>query len=566
MAEKKSRAIGAKNFETEINLDDSLKTDKDLKLENEPKKSSQIKGISLDDFDFSSDEKENKTVKPVNDDIILSADDILLPDEAPKSKRESKPQNMDAPQRSRTIRRREITEKPQEEPSRQIGKQNDAASENDFIVAADAPKKAVTSRTPVLAEAGKAGLEIEKGADSMPDNSKKQGFIKSVKRDMSATGNAKDKKGGVNSWGGLVKSIVFHMISLLVSIGIMVGVGYMAYKYIYKHYFTPVDPDSTEQVEVYIKKNDSLKTISAKLEEAGVIRSKTIFKYYVDFSDMSSKILSGKFMLSPNMTYDDIINVLKSHARVQNTTRLTFREGILIKEMFPVLEDSDVLDHTNVFADKVTTAKDFSNYWFVREVIEKDKAAVNHRPYILEGYLFPDTYEFYLETDSNTVLQKLLARFNEVYTDEYKTRAKQLGMTTDEVIILASIIEKEGGKVEDFKKISAIFHNRLNTNMKLQSCATHQYFMPVKKFTYNSEELKIDSPYNTYLYGGLPIGPICNPGKAAIEAALWPDEDFVKGKYLYFCAGDPAKGETLFAKTYEEHQKNVAYAKQFWPD
>ena len=137
-------------------------------------------------------------------------------------------------------------------------------------------------------------------------------------------------------------------------------------------------------------------------------------------------------------------------------------------------------------------------------------------------------------------------------------------MSTDEVVILASIIEKEAGKTEDFAKVSAVFHNRLNKNMKLQSCATHQYFMTEKKFTYNAEELKIASPYNTYQNEGLPIGPICNPGKAAIEAALWPNEQFLAEGYLYFCAGDPAEGTTVFAKTYEEHQANVAKYSPLW--
>ena len=100
--------------------------------------------------------------------------------------------------------------------------------------------------------------------------------------------------------------------------------------------------------------------------------------------------------------------------------------------------------------------------------------------------------------------------------------------------------------------------------MPLQSCATHQYFMPVKKIAYNSEELQVDSPYNTYLYGGLPAGPICNPGKAAIEAALYPDEAYLNGGYLYFCLGDPNTGETVFAQTYEEHLANQAKYKPLW--
>ena len=188
---------------------------------------------------------------------------------------------------------------------------------------------------------------------------------------------------------------------------------------------------------------------------------------------------------------------------------VTLVEGILIKEMIPKLENEGVLDAgSSKFSDAVTSGANYSKYWFIQEVLDKEASQSEHRTYMLEGYLFPDTYDFYISSDPDAVATKMLDRFHEIYTEDYKKRAKELGMSTDEVVILASIIEKEAGKTEDFAKVSAVFHNRLNKNMKLQSCATHQYFMTEKKFTYNAEELKIASPYNTYQNKGMPIGPI----------------------------------------------------------
>ncbi|MEX1307257.1 MAG: endolytic transglycosylase MltG, partial [Eubacteriales bacterium] len=146
---------------------------------------------------------------------------------------------------------------------------------------------------------------------------------------------------------------------------------------------------------------------------------------------------------------------------------------------------------------------------------------------------------------------------------DYIAQAEALGMDISEVITLASIIEREG-KPQDFKKISAVFHNRLNKNDKLQSCATLQYVVGIRKLQFSQDEIGINSPYNTYLYAGLPAGPIANPGKQAIEAALYPDEEYLAEGYYFFCSTDPESGSLAFAKTYAEHQKNVAKYEDLW--
>ena len=159
----------------------------------------------------------------------------------------------------------------------------------------------------------------------------------------------------------------------------------------------------------------------------------------------------------------------------------------------------------------------------------------------------------------------MLTRYYEIYTGEWVTRAQELDMTRDQVMTLASIIEREARTPEDFTKVSAVFHNRLERGMKLESCATLSYITGVKRYTFTADEQAIVSSYNTYLNEGLPIGPISSPGATAIQAALYPSEEFLEEGYLYFCNGNPNESAALiFSKTYEEHQENVNKYRQYW--
>ena len=189
----------------------------------------------------------------------------------------------------------------------------------------------------------------------------------------------------------------------------------------------------------------------------------------------------------------------------------------------------------------------------------------NARAYMMEGYLFPDTYEVYADASVETILIKMLNRFNEVYSEDYVTRAQQLGLTMDQVVTLASLIEREAAAAGDFSKVSAVFHNRLKQDMPLQSCASLSYALGVTKYVFNATEQATESFYNTYKFKGLPVGPVCNPGKAAIEAALYPNEQFLADGYLFFCNQNPKEtSELVFAKTYEEHEQNVEKYQQYW--
>lgn len=193
-----------------------------------------------------------------------------------------------------------------------------------------------------------------------------------------------------------------------------------------------------------------------------------------------------------------------------------------VEAMAQSLVDQGVLSSGSRF---VELCKSATNFRTSNELIAAipEEAIENGRRIAMEGYLFPDTYEVYVGSTEETIINRMITRFYGIITEEYLLRAAEMDMTIDEVVILASLIEKEA-KTADFKKVSAVFHNRLNSDMMLQSDAAIKYMLGSNKLVFSSEELKTDSPYNTHLYKGLPVGPICNPGKAAIEAALWPDE------------------------------------------
>ena len=179
------------------------------------------------------------------------------------------------------------------------------------------------------------------------------------------------------------------------------------------------------------------------------------------------------------------------------------------------------------------------DYDFISQIPDREKK--------LEGYLFPDTYEIYKETSAEAIVDKLLSRFNNIFTKEYKNRAKELNMTIDQVVTLASIIEREAKLDSERKTISAVFHNRLKKKMLLQSCATVQYILKEQKEELTYKDLEIESPYNTYKHIGLPPGPIASPGLKAIEAALYPENT----DYLYFFTKDDSSH--VFSRTYNEH-------------
>ena len=345
----------------------------------------------------------------------------------------------------------------------------------------------------------------------------------------------------------------------LISAALVVGGIAIAINYVFNEYILPVDINDPTPITVVIENASSAATIAKVLYEAcgegqeGLIANKAVFKIYVDFIGKASKLKAGTYVLSKNMDIPQIVDELCKGNPAKSTIRFTITEGSTVEDIADTLVKAGVLTDSSEFLTLCREASEFDTFSFIKEIPVNPEQA---RDYEMEGYLFPDTYDVFEDSSAETVITKLLLRFHEIFTDDYIERAKELNMTIDDVITLASMIEKEA-KTPDFKKVSAVFHNRLDKDDALGSDAGIQYIYKEKTLLFTDEQLTNPSLYNTRLHKGLPLGPIANPGKAAIEAALYPDETFMEQGYYYFCLKDPETGELVYAKTLNEHEKNV---------
>jgi UPF0755 protein len=254
------------------------------------------------------------------------------------------------------------------------------------------------------------------------------------------------------------------------------------------------------------------------------------------------------------MDYGDILDELKTNNQeARETVTITFPEGINIYDAGTLLEDNGVCEARN-FIYYFNGGFNLSDYTFANYLPTESTLKFLK----LEGYLFPDTYEFYKDEEPEIVCRKIFNNFESKITDEYYARMKEINMTLDEVITLASIVQKESGNVSDMKNISSVFHNRLDnpdTFPMLQSDPTRIYAEEVIHVHSDIVNTNMETAYNTYKSAGLPPGAICNPGLDAIEAVLYPNDT----NYFYFCA-DVETGVTYYAETLEGHNANLELA------
>ena len=355
----------------------------------------------------------------------------------------------------------------------------------------------------------------------------------------------------------ILRPILIACATLVVVIGLI----YTGWTKIYDGFLSPMEPGSTEEVGFTVENGQSLTKVSNNLEAAGLIHNRSVFKYYCDFTGMGQKIQAGSYKLTRSMTMSEIADQLTTGDGNPIVRNITLIPGWTVKDFAEKLASDGVIADKDAFLELCKTGDAFTDYYYIADV--KATANASKRKYILEGYLAPNTYEVYMTATDEEILRKLLSQTEAVFPADYQTRATELGMTMDEVVTLASLIEKEA-KAADFTKVSAVFHNRLKQNIKLGSDVTIHYITGVRKMNLTNSDLQIDSPYNTYKYAGLPVGPICNPSAEAITAALYPDETYVAENYLYFCSKDPESGELYFSKTQAEHDQAVAIYAPLW--
>ena len=364
-------------------------------------------------------------------------------------------------------------------------------------------------------------------------------------------------------WYDWIWRVLRPVLVFVCSFVIICGLVYTGWQKVDEMFFAPTDSQNEEVVSFNVKSGSSLSTVSKNLEAAGLIHNHTVFKYMADFMGMGQKIQSGNYELTRAMSATEILDQLISGDGKPLTTKITIIPGWTVEDVADYLVEIKVLSSADEFLSLCKSGNAYSGYYFIEEMLKT--GTVDQRRYALEGYLSPNTYEIYTSSSADTIIKRLLTQTEAAYLSGYDERAQELGMTMDEVFTLASMIEKEA-KTADFAKVSAVFHNRLKAGMTLGSDVTVKYASGSQKMYLNDNDLAVDSPYNTYTHKGLPVGPVCNPSMDAIVAALYPDEQYVAQKYLYFCSTDPASGELHFSKTLEEHNAAVAMYRPLWEE
>ena len=303
-------------------------------------------------------------------------------------------------------------------------------------------------------------------------------------------------------------------------------------------------------VSVEIPEGAKFDDVFNVLEENNLIKQKTLCYILLKIRDYDTvEYQPGIYLLDKDAGLEiNIESIMVKKTGTKGTVRLTFPEGWSIAQIFEKLEKYEVCTAEKLYANLEVVGK---QYGFLQN-IETD----SDRYLKYEGYLFPDTYDFFIEENPASVLKKLFNNFDSKWTEQYAARAKQLGLTVDEVINIAAIIQREAKNSSQMGLVSSVIHNRLNaasTYPTLDMNSTKDYISSLEKYNLFSSfyyDLYLGT-YNTYSNQGLPPGPICNPGASAIKAALYPsDTDY------YFFMHSPT-GEIYLAKTRSEHEKNT---------
>jgi UPF0755 protein len=304
----------------------------------------------------------------------------------------------------------------------------------------------------------------------------------------------------------------------------------------------PASYDDTP-VTFVVEPGESATTIAARLEELGLVTDGELFRMFIRHHQIDANLEAGEYVLRPNMTMAEIAETLQ-HARIEEVA-VTIPEGWRAEQVAQMLVKENIIDDDEFMALVRGGKFDYS--------LLRDRPGESS----LEGFLFPETYRIPAQAEAGDLIERMLSTLDERFTSEMWQLAAERGMTIYEVITLASIVEREAVIAEERPLIAGVFLNRLEQDMYLRADPTVQYakgydattgqWWPPVAF---EDWEAVDSLYNTYLYPGLPPGPICSPGLSTIQAVLEP----VDTEYLFFLAkGD---GSHVFAVTYEEHLQN----------
>lgn len=316
---------------------------------------------------------------------------------------------------------------------------------------------------------------------------------------------------------------------------LLLSISYFGAMYYYK---MPMTANvSNKPIVVIVEQNETGSKIAQELYEKGLIKSINAFKIVMRLTNTMDKLQAGYYEFPANSSIQLIINDLQ---KGQNKTiKITIPEGFTIKQIASRLESKHIISAT----DFLKEAKTFVPYLYMYGPTPEE--------YHVEGFLFPDTYNIPVNYTAKQIITMMTKETNQKLTPEIRKKIKEKQLSIYQFMTLASLVEREALFDKDRPIIAAVFEKRLKDGIPLQSCASVEYVLGARKKFLSLDDIKIDSPYNTYKNTGLPPGPIANPGIKSMEAVL----NAPKTKYLYFVADD--KGEHHFSETYEEHLKEI---------
>ncbi len=330
--------------------------------------------------------------------------------------------------------------------------------------------------------------------------------------------------------GGIIKYILLFLLFF---------VAFFANSY-YKQSVGAMDIENGEAVTVEVPSGASTDKIANILFDNGLIMNKFIFKYHVKNSDADGKLKAGTFDLNTNMALDNIIESLTVSQKSTNTLRFTIPEGYELKQVVEKLADENIIDKDR-FLELTSDKSNFEGSYEFLKLLEDGQS--------LEGFLFPSTYEIYNDSTEEVVIEKMLSQFEKIYMEDIVPNMEQVNLSLNEIITLASMVEREAVVDKERSMMASVLYNRLEINMPLQIDATVQYALGERKERLLYKDLEIESPYNTYLYKGLPPGPISSPGENSIIATMNPSES----EYFFYVLKGDNTGEHTFTKTFNEH-------------
>lgn len=308
---------------------------------------------------------------------------------------------------------------------------------------------------------------------------------------------------------------------------------------VYNNSLKPVSSQNNEPIDIEIPAGSSSKSIGSLLKEKDLIRNEAIFLLKVKSLDNNKSLKAGNYSLNRSMDLDTVITALVEGGVSGNTLRFTIAEGREVKDIAKQLDDEGLVDKDKFLELTSDKGKFEEEFVFLKDLEDGQS---------LEGFLFPSTYEVYEDHSEEDIIRKMLIGFSTIYEKDIKENLPSTDFSLNEIITLASIVEREAKLDKERPTISGVFHNRLKTGMRLQSCATVQYILGERKERLTNAETKIQSPFNTYVNAGLPPSPIASPGEKSLLAAINPEDV----DYLFFTlTGDD--GSHTFTKTYNEH-------------